>query len=97
MNPVIAKSAILVALLGGERTAIDVIDFVEDKSEGEIVLLRGNVYPALNKLQSDGLVKRKKRKSNPTPRERQLWSLTSQGRREAERHRKAVLFLYAGD
>jgi DNA-binding PadR family transcriptional regulator len=72
-------------------------DHLGELSDEEITLQRGNVYPALNKLQMDGLVKCKKRKSNHTNRERQLWSLTPQGRREAERHRKAVLSLYMGD
>lgn len=97
-NPVNAKAAILVALLkGGEDTALGIIDSVEKMTNGGIALRRGNVYPALSSLHLSEMVKCKERKSNATNRNRQLWSLTSKGRREAERQQAAVLSLYAKD
>lgn len=47
---------ILAALSHGEAHGYAVISRIRDRSEGQFDLLEGTVYPALHRLESDGLL-----------------------------------------
>lgn len=93
-NPLNAKSAVLRGLSLGEATALDIIERVGDLTKGSITLRRGNIYPALNGMFKDKLVKCKSKTSTETGRDRQVWSLTKVGMAEAKKQRYALLDLF---
>ncbi len=57
------------------------------RSEGTFRFREGLLYPALHQLEKEGLLESDWRRSNQGPR-RKYYSLTSKGKREAERLRK---------
>jgi DNA-binding PadR family transcriptional regulator len=93
-TPINAKSAVLQALREGELTALEIISFVRSKTDGKIVLAKGNVYPALDSLVVRGLVKIRTTKSESTGRRCRRFLLTKRGETTAGNLSEAVLSLY---
>lgn len=92
-SPVSARSAILRTLdaEGIKLKASDITKSLQDQGMG---FQKGNIYPALDKLNTDGLVKHSRELSEDTGRECSFWALTAKGKKTAAREREAVNKLY---
>ncbi|MGB0166214.1 MAG: PadR family transcriptional regulator [Luteibaculum sp.] len=65
----------------GRMYGYEITQIVKQRSNGEIVLTEGALYPSLHKLEATGLVETSKEKTNG--RVRKYYSLTDKGKREA--------------
>lgn len=96
-----SKAALLQVLTEGEGYGLELIERVRERTNGEIELLQGRVYPALRELEDAGLVK--SYESEPIPerggRPRRYYKLTAEGKRAAYTQSKIVrgLFPATGD
>ncbi len=86
------QQVLLLALTSGDGYALELIDRVAEKTNGQIVLGQGSVYPALRALKKEGLVKTFQ--SEPLQerggRRRTYYSLTAEGERVARESLLAV-------
>jgi PadR family transcriptional regulator, regulatory protein PadR len=91
-----SKAALLQVLTEGEGYGLELIERVRERTNGEIELLQGRVYPALRELEEDGLVK--SYESEPIPerggRPRRYYKLTAEGRRAARGQAKIAQALF---
>lgn len=91
-----SKSALLQCLLYGEGYGLELIQRVNDRSNGQVRLLQGRVYPALRELEADGLVE--SWEGTPIPerggRPRRYYRLTGRGQLVAREQREAIHGLF---
>lgn len=84
-SPISAKTALLQALISGDGYGLDLIERVKTRTNGEVSLNQGSVYPALRDLEREGLVK--SYEGEPLPerggRPRRYYKLTALGQRSA--------------
>jgi PadR family transcriptional regulator, regulatory protein PadR len=96
-SPVTTKTALLQALLlQGQSYGVELIERVKQRTDGEIVLHQGTVYPALRELEDEGFVE--SYESEPLPerggRPRRYYRLTALGAKEARKQQEVVLSLF---
>jgi PadR family transcriptional regulator, regulatory protein PadR len=94
--PVTAKAALLQALISGPGFGLDLIDRVKKKTNGQLELGQGSVYPALRDLEREGLAR--SWDGDPLPerggRPRRYYELTAEGRRVALGQGEVVMGLF---
>ncbi len=71
---------LLTALERGPRHGYAVIEWLQQRSDGELKLAAGTLYPALHRLEEDGLV-RGQWHEPAGERRRRVYSLTKKGER----------------
>jgi PadR family transcriptional regulator, regulatory protein PadR len=71
---------LLSSLERGPRHGYAIIDWLQERSSGEIKLAAGTLYPALHRLEADGLV-RGQWQEPPGERKRRVYALTKKGER----------------
>jgi PadR family transcriptional regulator PadR len=93
--PLTAKAALLQALVQGEGFGLELIERVKERTNGEIVLHQGSVYPALRSLEREGLVESYEGESLPERggRPRRYYQLTAEGARVAIGQKTIILGL----
>ena len=74
---------LLRSLAGGPCHGYAIIDWLQQRSSGEIKLAAGTLYPALHRLEADGLV-RGQWQEPPGQRKRRVYALTKKGLRALE-------------
>jgi transcriptional regulator len=79
-------SLVLAVLEKGPRHGYGVIEELRDRSDGVFDYPEGTVYPALHRLEREGMVDSKW--STDTGRRRRVYRLTRKGRAELRRERK---------
>jgi PadR family transcriptional regulator, regulatory protein PadR len=77
---------LLSAVSSGPAHGYRVIERVREQSEGAFDLREGTVYPALHRLERDGLLE--SRWEDGLPRRRRVYALTSRGRGALELKRR---------
>lgn len=89
-------NALLQVLLSGPGFGLELIKRVEQITDGKMVLHQGNAYPALRKLERDGLVESYKGETvqDRAGRPRIYYRLTGLGRRVALEAREAGQLLF---
>ena len=91
-TPVTAKAALLQALLSGRGYGLDLIERVKERTNGQIVVRQGSIYPALRALEREGLLI--SYEADPSPerggRPRRYYELTAEGRRVAFSQRESI-------
>jgi len=94
--PIGASAALLQALLEGPSYGLELIERVERRTQGELKLLHGSVYPALRSLERDRLVRSFRGESVPETagRPRRYYELTANGKEAADNQRKLVSGLF---
>ncbi|HVF58249.1 MAG TPA: PadR family transcriptional regulator [Thermoanaerobaculia bacterium] len=94
--PVNAKAALLQALISGSGYGLELIDRVAEKTQGQIRLHQGSVYPALRSLEREGLIG--SYRGDPLPerggRPRRYYKLTAEGYRVATQQQETALRLF---
>ena len=76
--------ALILRTLGGEkRHGYGIVHWLREISDGEITVEEGSLYPALHRLERDGLLQAEWGKSESGRRAR-FYSLTAKGRRHLE-------------
>ena len=95
-SPVSSEAAILQALIARPSYGLEIIERVEDQTRGAIKLDQGSVYPALRKLEREGLLESYDGESMAERggRPRRYYRVTAEGRRAAVRNQKSVLALF---
>jgi PadR family transcriptional regulator PadR len=78
---------LLTVLADGPLHGYGLVEALRDRSEGVFDLAEGTVYPALYRLERDGLVG--SRWATVSGRRRRVYRLTKRGRAELERQRAA--------
>ncbi|MCB9762277.1 MAG: helix-turn-helix transcriptional regulator [Alphaproteobacteria bacterium] len=95
-TPITAKAALLQALVKGPGFGLELIDRVQERTNGAVVLHQGSVYPALRKLEAEGLIE--SYEGEPMPerggRPRRYYRLTAEGARAAMEQGTAVAGLF---
>lgn len=71
----------------GPLHGYSIIEELSRRSDGGFTLPEGTVYPALHRLERDGLLS--SRWSQAAPRRRRIYELTARGRRAVGREREA--------
>jgi len=71
---------LLSSLARGPRHGYAINEWLETRSDGELKLAAGTLYPALHRLEEDGLV-RAAWQDPPGERRRRVYSLTKKGER----------------
>jgi PadR family transcriptional regulator, regulatory protein PadR len=96
-SPINSKAALLQALIQKDGYGLDLIDRVRERTNGDVKLHQGSVYPALRELESEGLVR--SYESEPLPerggRPRRYYQLTAAGQRAAYKQAETVLAFFA--
>jgi PadR family transcriptional regulator PadR len=96
-SPVTAKAAILSVLMSGKSFGLEIIDKVKERTNGNIALNEGSVYPALKAMEREGLLR--SFDGDPIPerggRPRRYYELTGEGRRAATEQRTLMAGLFA--
>ena len=96
LSPITVQGALLQALIRGKSYGLELIEKVENHSNGQIKLHQGSVYPALRTLEDEGLVT--SYDGEPTPerggRPRRYYELTAKGARAAQEHREIAQSLF---
>ena len=77
---------LLSAVSSGPAHGYRVIERLRDRSEGAFDLREGTVYPALHRLERDGLLE--SRWADDAPRRRRVYALTPRGRGALELKRR---------
>jgi DNA-binding PadR family transcriptional regulator len=77
---------LLSAVSSGPAHGYRVIERLRERSEGAFDLREGTVYPALHRLERDGLLE--SRWADDAPRRRRVYALTPHGRRALELKRR---------
>jgi PadR family transcriptional regulator len=71
--------ALLLAVLADEpRHGYAIVEALRERTAGELALAEGTLYPALHRLERDGLLE--SRWSTDAPRRRRVYAVTSRGR-----------------
>ncbi len=92
-----ARAALLQVLEARPGYGLDLIERVKQRTKGAVVLLQGTVYPALLRLEKEGLIESytgEQREPQSGGRPRVYYRITPAGRAEAKRDRRAVHGLY---
>lgn len=91
-TPLSARTAILSVLMHDKGFGLEIIEKVQARTAGKIVLDEGSVYPALKALEREGLVR--SFEGEPLPerggRPRRYYELTGEGRRAALEQKRAA-------
>lgn len=83
---------LLTSLERGQRHGYAIAEWLAARSDGELKLAAGTLYPALHRLEEDGLV-RASWQEPPGERRRRVYALTKKGQRVlAERHKEWIAF-----
>ncbi|MGZ3442898.1 MAG: PadR family transcriptional regulator [Polyangia bacterium] len=72
---------LLSSLEHGPRHGYAIIDWLQQRSGGEIKLAAGTLYPALHRLEADGLVRGQWHEATAGERRRRMYALTKKGER----------------
>lgn len=91
------QTALLAALMDGQqRYGLELADRVRDRTNGDVVLGQGTLYPALRALERDGFVT--SAEGPPMPerggRPRVFYKITGEGRQAAEQQRSSWAGLF---
>ncbi len=84
------------ALISGRGYGLELIERVEARSKGQIVLRQGSLYPALRELEDEGMLRSydgepmQERGGRP----RRYYELTAEGAREARKTGKAMVVFF---
>jgi DNA-binding PadR family transcriptional regulator len=78
---------LLASLAGGPAHGYALIEWLRERSAGAFDYPEGTIYPALHKLESDGLVS--SRWDDTGPRRRRVYRLTRRGRAVLARRRSS--------
>ena len=94
-TPITAKAALLQALLEGPGYPAELVTRVEDRTNGQVKLGQGSVYPALKKFVEEGLVETYKARvpTDPSEQPHDFYSLTADGKKLAQTQRKTLVGL----
>lgn len=94
--PVNAAAALLQALSDGPSYGLELIERVEQRTDGRLQLLHGSVYPALRSLERAGLVRsfRSEKVPETAGRPRRYYELTAQGEEAVAGQRELVSGLF---
>jgi PadR family transcriptional regulator PadR len=92
---VMVRVAILASLRPGKSFGNEILATVAKRTGGHIRLCAGSVYPCLAELEDEGLIRAAGQETQPGRggRPRCYYELTAKGRKEASRHRAAMLGL----
>jgi transcriptional regulator len=83
---------LLASLARGPRHGYAINEWLEGRSDGELKLAAGTLYPALHRLEEDGLV-RASWQEPAGERKRRVYALTKKGERAlGEQHKEWVAF-----
>jgi PadR family transcriptional regulator PadR len=95
--PLTAKAALLQALVSGDGFGLELIERVKERTNGEIALHQGSVYPALRALEREGLVESYEGEIVPERggRPRRYYYLTAEGAQAAMGQREVIRNLFA--
>jgi PadR family transcriptional regulator PadR len=90
------QTALLQALISGDGYGLELIERVDERTQGKLRLAHGQVYPALRQLERDGLVESYRGETVPdrAGRPRIYYRLTGEGRRAAFEDREAGQLLF---
>lgn len=90
------EAALLQALLSGPGYGLELIERVEERTQGRVTLNQGNTYPALRTLEREGLVESYKSEGPQERggRPRIYYRLTGDGLRAAHEIRETGLLLF---
>lgn len=74
---------VLLVLTDGERHGYGIVKEIEDRTEGKVQPLPGNLYAVMRRLMESGLVTRAPTEAGPDPegRKRRYYRITDTGRR----------------
>ena len=88
-NKTATHMAILQVLVRGPAYGLEVSERIKDSSKEEMNVFDGSLYPALKKLEREGLLKSYKGERTPERggRPRRYYALTAEGAKEAIRDR----------
>ena len=89
------RTVLLLVLSEGPGFGLELIERARRRSQGRIRLNRGGIYPALRKLEREGVVRGWVRLTGSSGRPRRYYELTSRGIAEVDEAR-AVLMGLAG-
>jgi PadR family transcriptional regulator PadR len=94
--PIDVKAAILQVLVEGEAFGLEVIQRIEERTKGKLLLAQGTVYPALRDLEREGLLRASEGKPLPQRggRPRTYYRLTAAGMRAASSNQRVVRNLF---
>lgn len=83
---------LLAALERGPRHGYAIIEWLQERSDGELKLAAGTLYPALHRLEADGLVRGQWQEATGE-RRRRVYALTKKGQRAiTTRHEEWLAF-----
>jgi len=92
---VTAKAALLAALLQGKGFGLELIERVHQRTQGQLRLGDGSVYPTLRAMEREGLLV--SHEADPSPerggRPRRYYELTAEGMRAAKESTKVLFVL----
>jgi PadR family transcriptional regulator PadR len=95
-SPLTAKAAILAVLISGKSYGLEIIQKVDERTKGAIILTEGTIYPTLKSLENEGLLR--SFAGEPIPerggRPRRYYELTGEGLRAAREQREAAARVY---
>jgi PadR family transcriptional regulator, regulatory protein PadR len=93
--PVSARTAILLALTGGQGFGLELIERVTEQTKGAVNLGQGSVYPLLRDLEDEGLLRSWEGKpmTERGGRPRRYYALTKAGVRAAREQHAAVVLV----
>lgn len=75
---------LLASLERGPLHGYAIIDWLQQRSDGEVALAAGTLYPALHRLEDDELIRGQWQEA-PGQRRRRVYALTKKGARELAR------------
>ena len=95
--PVSTRTALLQVLVRGPGFGLQLIERVEEHTQGAIKLHQGSVYPALRDLEREGLLQSYEGETTPERggRPRIYYRITAEGMRAASEQRASVMGLFA--
>jgi PadR family transcriptional regulator PadR len=85
-SPVTARAALLQALCSGPGFGLELIDRVEQRTDGRVKLGQGSIYPALRAMEREGLLESyecAEASAERGGRPRRYYRLTAEGQRAA--------------
>ena len=84
------KPVILSLLAHGEAYGYEILQRIEDLSDGSVLWTAGTIYPVLHRLETKGLITAVWRPSQTGPR-RKYYRLTNKGRRMLDQEKREWL------
>lgn len=92
------QTALLQALITGDGYGLELIERVKERTQGQLLLGQGQIYPALRQLERDGFVESYRGESPAARagRPRIYYRLTGEGRRAAFEVREVGRLLFGG-